>query len=105
VSGGAGTSDRPSYRKFTEASNRVALSTTYREAWRSVTKGRGALSSFTLRLTEVGKTVTTVWLLSVPWLLLICTQESDPVAMLCRVLMLVAVIVPMAALALLWWLA
>jgi hypothetical protein len=33
------------------------------------------------------------------------SQESDPVAMLCRVLMLVAVIVPMAALALLWWLA
>jgi hypothetical protein len=31
--------------------------------------------------------------------------ESDPAGMLCRVLMLLAVIVPMAALALLWWLA
>lgn len=31
--------------------------------------------------------------------------ESDPAEMLCRVLMLFAVIVPMAALALLWWLA
>jgi hypothetical protein len=31
--------------------------------------------------------------------------ESDPAGMLCRVLMLLVVIVPMAALALLWWLA
>jgi hypothetical protein len=31
--------------------------------------------------------------------------ESDPAGMLCRVLMLLAAIVPMAALALLWWLA
>jgi hypothetical protein len=31
--------------------------------------------------------------------------QSDPAEMLCRVLMLLAVIVPMAALALLWWLA
>jgi hypothetical protein len=30
--------------------------------------------------------------------------ESDPAGMLCRVLMLLVVIVPMAALALLWWL-
>ncbi len=33
------------------------------------------------------------------------SQESDPAAMLCQVLMLVAAIVLMAALALLWWLA
>ena len=31
--------------------------------------------------------------------------ESDPAGMLCLVLMLLVVIVPMAALALLWWLA
>jgi hypothetical protein len=30
--------------------------------------------------------------------------ESDPAGMLCRVLVLLAVIVPMAALALAWWL-
>jgi hypothetical protein len=31
--------------------------------------------------------------------------ESDPAEMLCRVLILLAAIVPMTALALLWWLA
>lgn len=31
--------------------------------------------------------------------------ESDPAGMLCRVLLLLAVIVPMAALVLAWWLA
>ena len=30
--------------------------------------------------------------------------ESDPAGMLCRVLMLLMVIVPMAVVALLWWL-
>ena len=33
------------------------------------------------------------------------SRESDPAGMLCLVLMLLAAIVPMAALALLWWLA
>jgi hypothetical protein len=32
-------------------------------------------------------------------------EESDPAGMLCGVLMLLVVIVPMAALTLLWWLA
>ncbi len=31
--------------------------------------------------------------------------ESDPAGMLCRVLLLLAAVVPMAALALVWWLA
>jgi hypothetical protein len=31
--------------------------------------------------------------------------ESDPAGMLCRVLVLLAVVAPMAALALAWWLA
>jgi hypothetical protein len=33
------------------------------------------------------------------------SEESDPTKMLCRVLMLLAAIVPMSALALMWWLA